>query len=108
LTDEQVRAFRVRAAQGEFLGELCREFGLSRNAGDKLVAGHRRAEVGGTLRHEWPTMVRRACPREDFWSPDEDAMAMSLPAKVVAEKTGRTEDAVWARKRRLRRAAARG
>jgi hypothetical protein len=104
LTDARVYDFRVRAAQGELLTRLCREFGLSRNAGDKLVSGKRRPEAGGPLRHQWQSSVRRVSPREDFWSAEEDELAMTVQAKVAAVRTGRTEAAVWARKRRIRAA----
>jgi hypothetical protein len=103
LSDKQVCELRTRAANGEPLSVLSREFGIARNSADKLVQGHRRQGAGGPLRHQWPPRGRRALPRKDFWSAAEDAMAMSLPVRVVAQRTGRSEEAVWSRRTRLRK-----
>lgn len=46
LTDDRVVELRARHARGEKLEVLRAEFGISRNAANKLVAGHRRKDAG--------------------------------------------------------------
>ena len=102
LSNDEVCRFRNLASKGRSLKTLCREYGVSLAAGHKLVSGERRTDAGGPFRHQWKLDGHRIYVRGDGWSADEDEMAMTLPAKVVSERTGRTERAVWARKRRIR------
>lgn len=97
LTDDQVAQFRARAANGEPVGALSQEYGVTHQTGNNLVSGRRR--LGSRFRYLSEERVtelrRRSQAGEQIEGPGGLAEEFGVCARTVhSYKSGRTQRGV--------------